>query len=331
MSEKKEWNTGELLSTSSAYWRDCALQAGVRLGVFTVLGEERKTAEAVSLEIGADSRGMETLLNALSALGLLIKENGSYSNTGVSAELLVKNSQKYIGYIILHHHHILDGWAQLHEAVKTGKPVEMRSYGEDTERESFLMGMFNLAMGIAPKLASRIDLTGRKNLLDLGGGPGTYSIHFCLKNHGLSAMIYDRQTTEPFAMKTVKKFGLEGRIGFMGGDFTQDRISGTYDVAWLSHILHSNGPEECRGIIQKTVSAMEPGGLIMIHEFILDNSKDSPLFPALFSLNMLINNSGGRSYSEEEISGMLEESGVRHIKRLDFIGPSESGILYGTV
>ena len=54
-----------------------------------------------------------------------------------SSDLLEQNlppkSPKYIGYIILHHHHILDGWAQLHEAVKTGRPIEKRSYGEEFE------------------------------------------------------------------------------------------------------------------------------------------------------------------------------------------------------
>jgi len=35
---------------------------------------------------------------------------------------------------------------------KTGKPIEKRSYGEEFERECFLMGMFNLAMGSAGTL-----------------------------------------------------------------------------------------------------------------------------------------------------------------------------------
>ncbi len=194
------------------------------------------------------------------------------------------------------------------------------------------MGMFNLAMGIAPAIAAQIDLSSHHRLLDLGGGPGTFAIHFCLANPDLEAVIYDRPTTQSFAEETVAQFGLGERVGFAGGDITTDTIPrGPYDVAWLSHLLHSNGPDDCQQIIDKTVAAMVPGGMLLIHDFILDNSKDGPEFPALFSLNMLVNNPAGRSYSEEELTTMLRNSGVHSIKRHPFRGTTDSSVLYGTV
>ena len=329
---QKEWSAGALLAVSSAYWRGCALQAGVRLGVFTVIHDERLHLEEIARSMGADIRGTEYLLNALSAMGLLHKDGALYANSGTAQELLAQQSEKYLGHIILHHHHILDGWAQLDQAVLTGKPIQQRSYGEEAERESFLMGMFNLAMGIAPRLAEEVDLSGRTRLLDLGGGPGTYAIHFCRANPGLSAVIFDRPTTEPFARNTVARFGLADRIGFAGGDFTTDPITGgPYDAAWLSHILHSSGPEECQALISKTVDAMAPGGCILIHEFILEDSKDAPEFAALFSINMLVNNPGGRSYSQGELTAMLARAGIRDIARHTFRGPNDSAIIYGTI
>lgn len=328
----REWSRGQLLATSSAYWRGCALQAGVRLGIFTVLDEGRMQLEEVAARIDADLRGTEQLLNALAAMGLLVKEERRYANTPAVREYLSRASDRYLGHIILHHHHILDGWAQLDQAVRRGAPVRKRSYGEAVERESFLLGMYNLAMGIAPRLSDQLDLAGCRRLLDLGGGPGTYAIHFCLANPGLTAVIYDRPTTEPFARQTITKFGLAERIDFEGGDINEDPISGgPYDAAWLSHILHSHGPDECRQIIERTVAAMAPGGLIAIHDFILENTKDAPEFPALFSLNMLVNNSAGRSYSEEELTDMLRSAGVRNIARHPFRGPNDSSILQGTV
>jgi ubiquinone/menaquinone biosynthesis C-methylase UbiE len=329
---KRNWAVGDLLSTSSAYWKGCALQAGVRLGIFTALDDEHLPLDGVIGKIKADRRGMEFLLNALAAMGLLVKDDSFYANTPEAAELLSLKSKNYMGHIILHHHHILDGWAQLDKAVQTGSPVKKRSYGEETERESFLMGMFNLAMGIAPRLVSQVDLSGRTRLLDLGGGPGTYAIHFCQANPGLSAVIFDRSTTEPFARKTVAGFGMSERIDFQSGDFHLDPITGgPYDVAWLSHVLHSNNPEECQEIINRTVEVMQPGGLSLIHEFILENTKDRPEFAALFSLNMLINNPGGRSYSEEELAEMLAKSGVKNIARHPFRGPNDSSIIFGTL
>jgi SAM-dependent methyltransferase len=319
-----------LLGVSSGYWQGCTLQAAVRLKIFTVLGETKCTAGEVAKRLGAESRATGLLLDALTAMGLLGKTAFQYENTEFSGKYLVVGASGYLGHIILHHHHILDGWAQLDQAVTTGRRVNRRSYGEEVERESFLMGMFNLAMMIAPQMAAKFQLTGRRRLLDLGGGPGTYAIHFCLANPGLEAVILDRPTTEPFARATVAGFKLAERIDFIGGDFNVDPIAGgPYDVAWLSHILHSNSSVECQACLEKTVAALEPGGLLLIHDFILDDGKDGPEFPALFALNMLIGTEGGRSYSRAEIVAMLERVGIGDIVHHKPGLPNESSVLSG--
>ncbi len=331
MGQDNTWNMGRILSVSTGYWQACTVHAAVRLELFSLLGDEQVTAEELTNRMGAESRGVIALANALTAMGLLERHDGRYANSAAAKALLVKGSPDYIGYIIMHHHHLVDGWAQLDQAVRYGRPVKKRSYGEERERENFLLGMHNLAMAIAPSVTKICYLRGRRHLLDLGGGPGTYAIHFCQANPGLCATIFDRHTTREFAQKTVVKFGLSDRIDFMAGDFNLDDLGGPYDVAWLSHILHSNGPDECDRLIQKTVTALEPGGLIMIHGFFLNDSMDGPLFPALFSLNMLINNPHGRSYSEQEMTAMLTRAGVKEISRLPFQGPNDSAIICGRV
>lgn len=329
---QNDWNVGELLSTSSAYWKGCTLQAAVRLDLFSHIGSAALTCNEIADLTQTDKRATEMLLDALAALKLLKKDDFHYSNTSFTTMYLQAQSPGYMGHIILHHHHLLDGWAQLDTVVTQGIPIKKRSYGEETERQSFLMGMFNLAMGIAPEIAKQIDLRERKHLLDLGGGPGTYAIHFCKTNPKLKATIFDRPTTQPFAEKTIKSFGLEKRISFIGGDFNTDRIKGgPYDVAWLSHILHSNSPEECYAIIERTVEQMISGGIIFIHDFILNDSRDKPEFAALFSLNMLINNPRGKSYSEGEIRAMLKAANVTAIEQHSFCGPNDSSILFGVV
>jgi len=327
---QKEWGRGDLLGVSSAYWRGCTLQAGVRLGIFTVLGDLALAGEEVAAAIGGDRRATGLLLDALAGMGLVEKQDGRYRNSKAAREMLIADAPGYMGHIILHHHHILDGWAQLDQAVVSGGPVQKRSYGAEIERESFLMGMFNLAMGIAPTVAGQMPLAGCRRLLDLGGGPGTYAIHFCLAHPDLHAVIYDRPTTAPFARATVDKFGLSSRIDFLSGDFVSDPIGGgPYDAAWLSHILHSNDSAQCRLFIDKTAAAMEPGGVIMVHDFILDDSGDSPEFATLFSLNMLVNNGRGRSYREKEIGEMLGQAGFDRIERLAYRGPNDSSVMVG--
>ena len=324
-----DWNVGKLLEVSGSYWHACTLHAGVKLDLFSRIETGDNTAEEIAVGLGYDVRGVAVLLDALAAMGLIVKAKSRYSNTPASKSLLVKGSPQYIGYMIMHHHHLVEAWSRLDQAVRTGKPARERGAFDEEERESFLMGMFNMAMGIAPRLAEEIDIAERQHLLDLGGGPGTYAIHFCLANPNLKATVADLTTTRPFAEKTISRFGLSDRIDFTPCNYLEDDIKGSYDVAWLSHILHGEGPDGCRMIIKKAVSALEHGGLMLIHDFILNDTSDGPLFPAIFSLNMLINTDEGRSYTEEQIKEMMIEAGLVNIKRLPFEGPNESGILIG--
>lgn len=328
----EEWNRGRLLETSGYFWQTCALHASVRLDVYSIIGGGAVKKDELAERTGCDERALGMLLNALAAMKLLLKKNGAYENTDVGWKFLSKESPEYIGHMIMHHRDLVRSWSRLDEAVKNGRPVRARpSFDNDETRESFLMGMFNLATGIAPGLTSQIDLSGRRKFLDLGGGPGTYAIHFCLANPELEAVIFDLPTTKPFAEKIIQRFDVGNRVSFMAGDYLKDEIRGEYDVAWLSHILHGEGPEDCAEIVRKTAASVKPGGIIMIHEFILDDTMDGPLFPALFSLNMLLGTQCGQAYSEEQISDMLASAGVREIRRLSFNGPNESGIIKGTV
>lgn len=329
---EEELNPGKILQLSGSYWETCTLHAGVKLDVFTTIGNDHLRGEDVADKLNGDRRGVKTLLNALSAMDFLVKKGNIYSNTKLSLTFLSKDSSQYMGHIVMHHHNLIDSWNRLDVAVQSGSAVRHRASHTDAEqRENFLMGMFNLAMNLAPVLVPKVDLSGRRHLLDLGGGPGTYAIHFCMNNPRLKATVYDLPTTRPFAEKTIAKFNLQDRIDFKDMDYLEEEIKGIYDVAWLSHILHGEGPEECRKIIGKAVSALEPGGMILIHDFILNNNMDGPLFPALFSLNMLLGTPAGQSYSEKQISDMLSEAGVREIRRIFLKSPNDSGILTGIV
>jgi precorrin-6B methylase 2 len=328
----KDWSVGELLELSGGYWQTCVLHAGVQLDLFTALGEEALSSREVASRIGSDLRATEMLLNALVAMGLLNKTGDRFGNGTSASVYLRRDSESYQGHIINHHHHLMESWAHLESAVRDGAPLAPSpAFSDEKRRESFLMGMFNLASELAPVLVPKIELAGRKRLLDLGGGPGTYAIHFCLRNPGLEAAVLDLPGTRPFAEKTIGAFGLSDRIAFVEGDFLKDEIHGSYDVAWLSHILHGEGPQECELILEKVAASLDPGGTIFVHEFILNDDMAGPLFPALFSLNMLLATESGQSYSQGQITSMLQKAGARDIRRLELDLSGPSGVIAGRV
>ena len=328
--DQQTWTPDRILKTSGAYWVTCALHGAVVLDVFTRIGDSRVVGQRVAEQLDAPVDAVGRLLDALTAMGLLTKDAGGYANTKASRTYLSMDSDRYIGYIIRHHHHLVESWARLAEAVVTGKPVRLpvREKGTDA-REAFLMGMFNLATQLAPQLVPVVDLSGCTTLLDLGGGPGTYAIHFCRHNPDLTATVMDLPTTRPFAEKTIGKMGMDDRVAFIPGDYLIDTISGSYDAVWMSHILHGESAEDCLRIIEKAFQSLNPGGVVVIHEFILDDTLDRPLFPVLFSLNMLLGTDGGRAYSQAQLADMLETAGFVDVHRLDFTGPNDSGLVRG--
>lgn len=328
-----EWNKGKLMEISSGFWQSSTIHAGVKLEVFTIIGSDSLNAESVASKAGASLRGMKALLNALTAMGLLNKTDGSFSNTDFSKQFLDKTSPDYTGFIIMHHHHLVHPWSKLDEAVVTGESIR-RSVSDtenEIERESFLMGMFNTASASAPVYAKLLDLNDCRHFLDFGGGPGTYAIHFCLNNPEMKATVFDLPTTRKFAEKTIDSFGLSERIRFREGSYLEKRIGleQEYDAVWLSHILHGESPEDAEGLVKKAVSVLKPGGKILIHEFILNDSMDGPLFPALFSLNMLTGTEKGQAYSDSELRQMLLNSGITEIERIAVNSPNDAGILVG--
>jgi hypothetical protein len=327
--DDRQHTARDLLRISGSFWEGFALHTAVKLGIFSSIGDGELTDRQVATRLQGDLRGVTMLLNALAAMGLLVKRQDRYANTATSRTFLISSSSQYVGHMILHHHFLVPAWQRLDQAVRTGKPTRHEGPPTDEERESFLMGMFNLAMAIAPGLAKEIDLGGRRHLLDLGGGPGTYAIHFCMENPGLSATIFDLPGTRPFAEETVKRFGMSERIRFVEGNYLRADIPGTYDVAWLSHVLHGEGPRSCEEILGKAVSALSRKGVLFVHDFILSDTFDGPLFPALFSLNMLVHTQEGRAYSEGQIRDMLHKVGIRDVHRLPFLGPNQSGVLKG--
>lgn len=328
--DQKTWTPERILETTGAYWATCALHAAVALDVFTRIGDDRLDGLTLSRQLEVSPDAVGRLLDAMVAMELLIKEDGDYSNTEASRAYLCEDSEGYLGYIIRHHHHLVGSWARLPEAVRSGKPIRLPVWENDSQvREAFLMGMFNLAMKLAPVLVPVVDLGGSRRLLDLGGGPGTYAIHFCRHYSDLAATVFDLPTTQPFAEATIRKMGMTTRVAFIPGDYLQDDIPGSFDAVWMSHILHGEPAENCRCIIEKAFQCLDPGGVAVIHEFILADSLDSPLFPALFSLNMLLGTRGGRAYSQSQLADMLKTAGFVNVDRLDFAGPNDSGLIRG--
>jgi ubiquinone/menaquinone biosynthesis C-methylase UbiE len=276
------------------------------LGIFERLTAP-KTAAALARSLNADRRATEILLDAVVSLGLLKKSGDAYKITGLAKRLLLKDSPWYQGDMLRHADALWRSWSGLDEVVRTGMPN--RAGGRD--HESFIRAMHNNAVLRVKDVISVLDLRGVKTALDLGGGPGTYSIELARKR--IAVTLFDLPNTLDIARDIVRKAGVRN-VEFMAGDFHADDIGAGYDLILLSHILHSNGEADNIGLLRKTCRALNPGGRAAIHEFYLAEDRARPPVGALFSVNMLVNTGSGRSYTPKEMKNWLRQAGFGAIR-----------------
>jgi SAM-dependent methyltransferase len=196
------------------------------------------------------------------------------------------------------------------------------------ERRDFLLGMFNVAQQQAGIIAQALDLSARSHLLDIGGGPGTYALHFCRINPRLRATVFDLPTSGPIARQVIENHNLSGRIDFVGGDYLSDPLP-RGDVAWLSQVLHSEGPARAEFLLRRAADCLPPGGLLCVQDFMLDNDRGGPVHPALFALTMLLETEEGQTYTVEDISAMMKKAGARTVGLLPIDLPQGCRVLVG--
>jgi len=271
-----------------------------------------KTAEDIARIISTDLRATEILLDAVSAVGLLRKSGNKYRNTAIATEFLVADSPLYQGDMLRHADSLWKSWSNLDEVVKTGLPS--RSGGRDYG--SFIRAMHNNAMPRAKAVVSAIDLKGVKRALDLGGGPGTYSME--LASRKIEVTLFDLPEAVAIAKELATGRGIDN-INFLAGDFHSDDIGKGYDLVYISQIVHSLSIEESLVLITKAREALNPKGRIVIHEFLLEKDRAHPVPAALFSVNMLVNTAAGRSYTVQEMKGWLTKAGFKAVRTKAFV------------
>jgi acetylserotonin N-methyltransferase len=80
----------------------------------------------------------------------------------------------------------------------------------------------------------------------------------------------------------------------------------------LSNILHDWDFDTASILVQKAYGALPPGGQILIHEMLLDDSHDGPPTAAAFSFYMLVGTKG-QQFTASELSSILEKVGFTEV------------------
>jgi SAM-dependent methyltransferase len=311
----------EFMQTMRGFQESRVLLTAIELDVFTAVGKGATAAEVAS-RLGTDSRGTETLLNALAAMGALAKKNGIFRNTADTKRHLVAGSRDYARPGLMHIVNLWTNWGALTACVRKGTAGTARRTEQQQSEwtKSFIAAMHRNAAGIAAQAVRAVGTKGVRRLLDVGGGSGAYSIAFAKVSKSLRAEVFDLATVVPIAQAHIRAAGLEGRISTRVGDLRSDEFGQGYDMALLSAICHMLGPEENQDLFRRCWRALVPSGRLVIRDFILGPDKAGPKSAALFAINMLVGTRSGSTYTMKEYTGWLRDAGFASVRRLEPAG-----------
>lgn len=302
----------------NAFRRSRVLLTAYELGVFSMLGDRSRTSEEVAAAIDSDERATDRLMNALSAMGLLKKEEGRFSNRALASRFLVEGKPEFFAGL-MHSVNLWDSWSTLTEAVRSGTSVAGVRVSErgDEWRESFIAAMHDRAWRQASKIVAGMDLAGVSTVLDLGGGSGAFAMAFVEAAEGIRVTVFDLPEVIPLTERYIEEAGLSDKVQTIAGDYRSDDPGSSFDLVFLSAIVHSNSPEVNRDLIRKCSDALKPGGRVVVQDFIMSDDRTEPTRGALFALNMLVNTEAGDTYTESEIMDWMEAAGLTDFSRLD--------------
>lgn len=302
---------------SSGFIDSFVLFAANKANVFALL-DSPMDSQGVAEQLGWPVRTTRMLLDGLVAIDLLVKSGGNYLNTELAATCLVPGRPHYQGHIIQHNANSASLWLRLGESLKTGNPV--RATGEERspdELRAFILGMSDIGRLSAREMIEAVDLTRCTNLLDVGGGPGTYALTFLDACPRMRATIFDRPDVLDIAREQAEAAGLSSRVSFQPGDLTTDALGQDFDVILVSNIIHSYSEAANRILVRKCFDALVPSGMLIVKDFLTDDDRNGPAYSLLFALRMLVANGEGDTYSCSEVASWTEEAGFTSGRRID--------------
>ena len=94
----------------------------LRLGVFDALAGGTRTPAALAAELGLDARALDTVLHALAAIGILVKDGEGFRLDPDCGPLLTNDSPATMASIYRHHDRLSRRWVRLEDCLLYTSP-----------------------------------------------------------------------------------------------------------------------------------------------------------------------------------------------------------------
>ncbi len=301
----------QILEMGAAFMPSCIVGAAAELDVFTLIGDQSRSAEEVTARLRSDLRATRVLLDAVAALKLLEKRDERYSVPPELQGLLIAGRPESVLPMLLHRMNVIRGWTQLAWVTKAGIPGPRQASirGPAADREAFVAAMHTVSDPVAEPLVQKLGPPEFEHLLDVGGASGTWTLAFLKAVPTAKATLFDLPDAIKQARERFAGSEYADRMMFVPGNFYRDRLPAGCDFAWVSAIMHQHSRQSNRELFAKIFEVLQPGGRIGIRDIVMESDRTRPVDGALFAINMLANTEEGGTFTFDEIAEDLQSAG----------------------
>ena len=282
------------------------LGAAVESGMIKALSEKAMEDWELALKLGANTRAVWVMCEALYALGYLQRWEGKWQLSDAAKDMLYNpNSKNYTGFSFMHKYYMMASWLTLPEVIRTGIPKPKEKKPE--KLEYFMAAMSNSARKSAQEIAAHclLGMSGEPEVIDIGGGPLTYARAFAAR--GARVTVFDLPEVIEYAFSQL---GESEKINLVAGDFNEWLPPGPFDLAFLGNVCHIYGERENKLLFKRVAGILKPKGKIAIFDFVRGKSPEA----AVFAVNMLVNTASGGTWTYDQYEGWLKCAGFAEIK-----------------
>lgn len=312
-----------------------ALFVALHMNVFTNLSGNPKNSKTLAEEAGVPENRMTTILTALNAIGLLTREGDLYTNSPGAESFLVQGARHDFGdYLRLQIDRQMYPFMQQLEGVVTDDmaPGDVDSYAKwmENEEEARLYSESQHAGSLGPgrTLARKIDFSKVGHLLDVAGGTGGLAISLCQANPKLKVTILDFPNVVGLGREKVAEAGLSERIDFIGGNALDYDWPTGVDAVLMSYLYNGVPGESIPELARKANEVLNPDGLYVVHDFMVEDDRSGPHLAALWQLQHLAFTPAAKSITPSWVSGMMEGAGFVDIE-VDVLIPGMTKVVWG--
>lgn len=300
-----------------------ALFTGLETGIFDAIdkaGEGGMTLAKLQEATSIRAPRLQTLVTSLVAIKCLSRDamSGHYTVSPNTARFLVTSSKQYYGDYLRYQmgRQFYHRMGALPDVMTTGEAPSYASWFSDPAvAQTYTEAQHNGSVATAKYLIKKkLKLGGVTSMLDVGGGSGAFSYVFTEATPGLNSTVLELpevcRTGE--TIKAKQSADVQQRVKYVELDATSPNWpvdDEAYDVVLMSYISGSVPEGIIASLYKNAYKALKPGGRLLVHDFMVNDSLDGPELGALWALQHVTVNADGLGLCPAEVIKRLAEGG----------------------